>query len=191
MESNGPQASGQKTSAGPFPVSNATMPYWRSQLHWIDEYRSTEALPTECDIAIIGAGMSGMAAAYHLFSKTGPQKPSMVMLEARQVCSGATARNGGHAKAKVKTRLNLAKEFGMDFTNEFSTMIHRLIYALKDVVETEQLECEFELRRTFDVFFDQAEAAAVEKQWLEHLQAGEAWTKEIDFIPGSRVEQVR
>lgn len=49
-----------------FPVPNATVPYWRSELHEIDEYRSTKHLPAECDIAIIGAGLSGVSMAYHL-----------------------------------------------------------------------------------------------------------------------------
>lgn len=76
------------------PVPNATTPYWRTQLHWIDEHRSTEELPVECDVVIIGAGMSGVATAYHLCDQAGSTKPSIVMLEARQVCSGATGRNG-------------------------------------------------------------------------------------------------
>lgn len=73
------------------PVPNATTPYWRTELHSIDEYRSTDDLPSNCDIAIIGAGLAGVATAYHL-SKSGSH--SIVLLEARQVCSGATGRNG-------------------------------------------------------------------------------------------------
>ena len=79
------------------PVDNATVPYWRSQLHPIDEHRSTKELPSECDVAIIGAGLSGVATAYHLLNnKESDSSPSVVLLEARQVCSGATARNGVH-----------------------------------------------------------------------------------------------
>lgn len=77
------------------PVANSTVPYWRSELHPIDEYRSTERLPQVCDIAIIGAGFAGVATAYHLDKLyEGKERPSIVMLEARQVCSGATGRNG-------------------------------------------------------------------------------------------------
>jgi hypothetical protein len=77
------------------PVKNATVPYWRSELHEIDEHRSTKDLPTKCDIAIIGAGLAGVSTAYHLIKQyEGKEKPSTVLLEARQVCSGATGRNG-------------------------------------------------------------------------------------------------
>lgn len=77
------------------PVKNATETFWRRQPHTLDEHRSTDALPVECDIAIIGTGMSGVATAYYL-SLSGAEsvQPSIVLLEARQVCSGATGRNG-------------------------------------------------------------------------------------------------
>ena len=82
--------------AGCFPVKDSTTPYWRSQLHSLDQYRSTEDLPTNCDVAIIGSGMAGVSVAYHLTKdlKEGEAFPSIVLLEARQVCSGATGRNG-------------------------------------------------------------------------------------------------
>lgn len=77
------------------PVDNTTTPYWRTQLHPLDEHRSTEELPSECDIAIIGAGMSGVSTAYHLAIAMGSEKlRSIILLEARQLCSGATGRNG-------------------------------------------------------------------------------------------------
>ena len=84
------------TKDGCFPVEDSTTPYWRSQLHPIDQYRSTEELPTECDVAIIGSGMAGVSVAYHLTkgSTEGEAASSIVLLEARQVCSGATGRNG-------------------------------------------------------------------------------------------------
>jgi hypothetical protein len=53
-----------------YPVVNATLPYWRSELHEINSYRSSEILPEECDIVIIGAGISGVSTAYHRLSDT-------------------------------------------------------------------------------------------------------------------------
>ena len=79
------------------PVADATVPYRRSgELHWVDSYRSSATLPEECDIAIIGAGFSGVSTAYHLsqlYEERG-EKPNIVLVEAREVCSGATGRNG-------------------------------------------------------------------------------------------------
>nr|POF04448.1 gamma-glutamylputrescine oxidoreductase [Quercus suber] len=175
---------------GPFPVPHATVPYWRSQLHPIDEYRSAADLPAECDIAIIGAGMSGVAAAYHIAQKCGSSKPSIVMLEARQVCSGATGRNGGHVKIKSTTQQEFVRRLGLPTANQVSTMVHHIIYDMKSVVEKEGLDCEFELRRTFDAFLDPSDADLAERQWSRSIKAEEAWTREFDFVPRSRAEQV-
>ena len=78
-----------------FPVANSTLPYWRSELHEIDSHRSTEQLPPESDVLIVGAGISGVSTAYYLLDNN-PSPPSVVLLEAREVCSGATGRNGDY-----------------------------------------------------------------------------------------------
>ncbi len=83
-------------SGKPFPVENSTTSFWRSgQLHHIDDYRSP-TFPSQADIIIVGAGYAGASLAHHLLAKTAglERKPSIVILEARQACSGATGRNG-------------------------------------------------------------------------------------------------
>ena len=86
------------TPTPPFPVSNSTQPFWRSKPHELDNHRSIEKLPNACDILIIGAGYSGISAAYHL-TKDSPPEQSIVLLEAREACSGATGRNGMYSIA--------------------------------------------------------------------------------------------
>lgn len=81
----------------PFPVDGGMTSYWRSQPDVLDNHRSTETLPETSDIVIIGAGYTGAATAYHCLDQSqsiGKEKPSIVILEARQACSGATGRNG-------------------------------------------------------------------------------------------------
>lgn len=78
---------------GPIPVPNATESFWRTQPHPLDNCRSTPDLPSDADIVIIGAGFAGAALAYYIF-KDNPTPPSVLILEARQACSGATGRNG-------------------------------------------------------------------------------------------------
>ena len=59
--------------------------------------RTTETLPETAEVTIIGSGITGAAAAY--FILTGPNPPkSVIMLEARELCHGATGRNGGHCR---------------------------------------------------------------------------------------------
>ena len=76
-----------------YPNPDSTLPFWRTEPHELDNHRSSDKLPTECDVVIIGAGYAGIATAYHLYDDN-PSPPSIVLLEARQACSGATARNG-------------------------------------------------------------------------------------------------
>ena len=82
-----------ETATKPFPVENPTLSFWRTEPHGLENYRSTSNLPEACDVLIIGAGFSGASTAYHLLDNN-PSPPSMVILEARSVCSGATGRNG-------------------------------------------------------------------------------------------------
>jgi hypothetical protein len=82
---------------GPFPTAHSMPSYWRSNSNPIDSHRSSETLPSEADIVIVGAGYSGAAIAHHLIEgseRQGRPLPSIVILEAREACSGATGRNG-------------------------------------------------------------------------------------------------
>lgn len=89
-------AATQGFGLGPgLPVKESTLPFWRTQLHELDSHRSTDNLPPECDLVVVGAGYSGASTLYHLLeSSDAPQASSIVMLEAREACSGATGRNG-------------------------------------------------------------------------------------------------
>jgi hypothetical protein len=83
--------------SGTFPCKDSTLPFWRTELHELDDHCSTEELPNSCDILIISGGYAGITAAYHLLcgdESINSQRPSVVLAEARQACSGATARNG-------------------------------------------------------------------------------------------------
>ncbi|KAK8087830.1 hypothetical protein PG997_002791 [Apiospora hydei] len=179
------------------PVANPTLSYWRSEPHRLDSHRSTVQLPETCDVAIIGAGLSGVSVAYSLSSPaaqdpndTGAPPPSIALLEARQVCSGATGRNGGHVKLKTASVLSIIEEHGLEAAEQFAALVRAQIDALKGVVETEQLDCEFELRRSYDVFLHADEAREMEAKWRECLQRGDKWTREHDFVGEKFAERV-
>ncbi|KAG9659312.1 FAD dependent oxidoreductase, partial [Aureobasidium melanogenum] len=177
-----------------FPVPNSTLSYWRSDPHPIDSYCSSEKLPSECDIAIIGSGMTGVSTAYHLSrlhtADESGKKPSIVVLDARQVCSGATGRNGGHSKVQAFTMGKMIKNFGVDAANEFAAFVSAQKYLMKDAVDREELTCEFEMRRSYDVFVDQEEARAAEELYRTATKEGHAWVRDFDFVESWVVEQV-
>ena len=86
------------TVVTPPPALNDQWPpsFWLpSQVTKLTHYQSSSVLPRETvDVVVIGSGFSGASFVYHY--TTGENSSKVVMLEARAVCSGATARNGGH-----------------------------------------------------------------------------------------------
>ena len=80
------------------PRSNPTVSSWQIPPSPLQNHRSTESLPTGLvDVVIIGSGLSGTSVAWHLLRGETLSKTtylSTLMLEAREVCSGATGRNG-------------------------------------------------------------------------------------------------
>ena len=78
----------------PFPPPKGMPSFWRSRPGHLDDHRTTNVLPTECDILIIGAGYSGASLLTHFLSQDESVKKTFLVLEARQLCSGATGRNG-------------------------------------------------------------------------------------------------
>ncbi|WVQ80116.1 hypothetical protein IAT38_002217 [Cryptococcus sp. DSM 104549] len=82
------------------PIINATKSFWIEGADSpLSNHRSTPDLPAEVDVVIVGSGYAGSSMAYwlHKFSEEG-KTPSMLMLEARDVCGGATGRNGGQLR---------------------------------------------------------------------------------------------
>ncbi|TDZ34528.1 putative oxidoreductase OrdL [Colletotrichum spinosum] len=138
----------------PLPVPNSTTSFWRSDPHPLDNHRSTPELPSEVDVAVIGAGYAGVSTVYHMLDicKTrGTPPPRVVILEARQACSGATGRNGGHLKPDPYNRpSSLAVTHGVEIAAECATFEADNLTAVKKVVEDEGIDCELVLTRAVD-----------------------------------------
>ena len=136
------------------PHSTPTKSYWQDPPSDIADLRTTSTLPVHADYVVIGSGISGASIAYNLLLRR--PEASVVLLEARQACSGATGRNGGHTKAASYRSF-------LDHERELSTAeavkIARLEYACvrethafirKDGIECASTECE-----TVDVVYSQ------------------------------------
>ncbi|KAF2803428.1 FAD dependent oxidoreductase superfamily [Mytilinidion resinicola] len=163
------------------PVPNPTKAYWLSEPHELARFRSTPDLPATCDVAIIGSGMAGITTAYHLLHSN-KQPPNVVILEARELCSGATGRNGGHCKVKVPTFAGFTPGPGSSTVDDMAVYVHGIINGLKQIVEEEELDCEFELRRSFDIQLDDDESKRLKRIYDESAKAGSTWTRTVDYI---------
>ncbi|KAJ7694587.1 FAD dependent oxidoreductase [Mycena rosella] len=93
------------------PVPNPTRSFWIDTPHAnpLAAEGSEGPFTDDADVCIIGSGITGVSAAYHLATAvergdipTTADKPLRVLiLEARDFCSGATGRNGGHLTPAV------------------------------------------------------------------------------------------
>ncbi|KAF2631099.1 FAD dependent oxidoreductase [Macroventuria anomochaeta] len=136
------------------PVADPVPSYWHdpeSSLTNINHGQDDSHEPY--DYVIIGSGISGTMIAYNLLKKN--PKYRIMMLEAREICSGATGRNGGHTKAaSYRSYLQHAEELG----KEEALKIARLEY--DNIVETHRLaeelgiDCENKLCKTVDIIYD-------------------------------------
>ncbi|QRD86469.1 FAD dependent oxidoreductase-domain-containing protein [Aspergillus flavus] len=168
-----------------FPVNNGMTSFWRTEPHFLDSHRSTEVLPDTSDIVIVGAGYAGVTTAYHcmrLSQSSSADKPSIVILEARQACSGATGRNGGHLKPDVYYQINAAEEVA---AFELAHMA-----AVKSCVEEEKIDCDLDFDKVIDVQLDDNHCAKLKAGYESLLSRGALTVTEADFTPNETAESV-
>ncbi|KAG6916230.1 hypothetical protein DXG01_007813 [Tephrocybe rancida] len=89
--------------ASALPVPNSTHSFWINTpgANPLAREGSEDDLISDADICIIGSGITGVSAAYHLAKSLKHSASKVVILEARDFCSGATGRNGGHLTAEI------------------------------------------------------------------------------------------
>ncbi|GFF55382.1 putative FAD dependent oxidoreductase [Aspergillus lentulus] len=138
------------------PSANPTSSFWLRNPHpEVARAQSTE-LPSEAEVVIIGSGVTGTSIARTLLKSRKPGKetkprPAVVILEARDVCSGATGRNGGHI-------LETAEEFAaLEAAHGFE--------AAKKIVKFRMAHLQ-EIRKTADEYGLTEEAQVRKVQFL-------------------------
>ena len=82
-------------SGFPIQVPTNSEPYWLGFEHPLKNYRSSKQLPSESDIVIIGAGLTGASAAYHLREAVAQGRRVMVLERGFPACE-ASGRNAGN-----------------------------------------------------------------------------------------------
>lgn len=99
------------------PVPNSTRSFWlhpSSEVNPLAKEGSQGSLSGDADICIIGSGITGISAAYH-FAKAvansdNAKSLKVVVLEARDFCSGATGENHVSVFEHCHDDCDLAKE---------------------------------------------------------------------------------
>ena len=91
----------------PTPESSAS--FWHSEpSDFLLGHRTSGTLPEEADVVIVGSGITGASAARFLAEDERAKGLSVVMLEAREACWGATGRVRQSIQPSTKTPVGLA-----------------------------------------------------------------------------------
>ncbi|OAA78595.1 FAD dependent oxidoreductase [Akanthomyces lecanii RCEF 1005] len=142
------------------PVANATDSYWMDSPPFPEVNLNPHSLPDLADYVIIGTGITGLAATKTVLEISQDQRTEMplrvVALDARDVCSGATARNGGHIKsAPYKDFAFLKEQLGS--VDEARSVLKFMLSHVEYLKEVGQQVPEGEVRdvETVDMFLEQ------------------------------------
>ncbi|KAL3465853.1 FAD dependent oxidoreductase-domain-containing protein [Aspergillus heterothallicus] len=176
------------------PVENSTQPFWRTELHELDELRTTPELPQESDIVIIGAGYSGVSLAYHIVKQLSVSEqphPAITILEARQVCSGATGRNGGHLRPDLYGNIpKYIERYGVEAGAEVANFEISHIPALKKVIAEEGIDCDLNLTRSMNVYLNEEEGEQAKQIYEALVSCGLEYTSDLHYTPQKYAEKI-
>ncbi|ODN73188.1 hypothetical protein L202_07749 [Cryptococcus amylolentus CBS 6039] len=159
------------------PITNPTKSFWiEGTDSAFRNHRSTPDLPEKADIVIIGSGYAGTSTAYWIqkFAEKG-QVPSIAILEARDVCGGATGRNGGQLRPHIYSRYpTWSSRFGPEGALALIRHEASHLAAFDALFEEEGIAEEvcFKLGETFD-------AAMSDEAWVRLKGAYEAFGKDF------------
>ncbi|KAJ7831730.1 hypothetical protein B0H14DRAFT_3110179 [Mycena olivaceomarginata] len=131
-------------------------------------HRTTDTLPYKTDVTIISSGLSG------LWSGHRDRRPGSVpLLEAREPCDGATARNGGHCRPDCyRDYRDYKADFGQEqalkiIQNEMDTL-----NLVEEIIAKEGIDCDFWRGFTYDIAMDQPAADSLAASYAEFAADG-------------------
>ena len=112
--------------------------YWRTTVQM--PVPPEQPLPESADIAIIGAGFTGLPAALAL-AKRGAK---VIVLESETIGWGASSRNGGMVLTGLKLGVNqLMAKYGRDLTRRMYAASIETIDVVERIVKEENIACDF------------------------------------------------
>ncbi|PWY85786.1 FAD dependent oxidoreductase superfamily [Aspergillus sclerotioniger CBS 115572] len=176
------------------PPAKPITPFWRTELDQLDDVRTTPDLPPQSDIVIIGAGYSGVTLAYYLLKQLadqGDKTTTVTLLEARQICSGATGRNGGHLRPDIYGHIpTYITRYGLDAGVEIADFEYAHIQALKDLLREENIDCDLNITRNMNAYLDDVSAENARKAYEMLLARGVELAKDLHYTSQRDAEGV-
>lgn len=129
--------------------------------HWWEQIGLPAARPTlneslEVDVAIVGAGFTGLWTAYYL--KQADPSLRIAILEQRHVGYGASGRNGGWLTNTITGgREQYLKSHGRQAATDFQLTMNRTVAEVIRVCQSEQIEADILPGGEFEVAYNAAQ----------------------------------
>ncbi|RCI15848.1 hypothetical protein L249_1705 [Ophiocordyceps polyrhachis-furcata BCC 54312] len=165
----------RRASAAPgLPSPESTEPYWLRDPPFPELTTLRDPLPATADVVIIGSGIAAAATA-HAALELEPDL-RVVVVEARQLCSGATGRNGGHVKVVPHEELaRLARRYGHQTARR---LVRFQLMHLPALLRLGGRYPEAEVREveTTDFFLDVEDLETAKR----HVEAMRPWLPDVD-----------
>lgn len=139
-------------------VKDATHSFWLEDPHPSIAQVASSSLPDVADIVIIGSGITAASVARTIFRANGSVTPKVVLLEARDICTGATGRNGGHInEAVLHSYTEHAERFGVDAAMKIARFRLGHLPLMLQAAREDGLETDAQMRSVMaiSVFFDE------------------------------------
>src|SRR6266851_1689760 len=150
---------------------------------WLDEVAADPHPPlsgdTTADVAIVGAGIAGVATAYHV-ARTGAK---VVVLEARTVAEAASGRNAGFLLAGVAENFVAAtRRYGVERALRIWRFTRHNQDLVREIVARERIECDL-------AWNGSAQIAGDDEEWREVRESADLLGREsvrVRIVPDER-----
>ncbi|SHF33883.1 Glycine/D-amino acid oxidase [Microbulbifer donghaiensis] len=116
--------------------------YWFDKLNEVVTPRAPLTRNLEVDVAIAGAGFTGLWTAYYL-KKLAPEL-SIAILEAETAGFGASGRNGGWLMSALEGSGAMLRELAAPQADTVRAQILGIIPEVERVLKTENIDCDFQ-----------------------------------------------
>jgi len=143
---------------------------------WHDTIDDIEPRPslgadTEVDVAIVGAGYTGLWTAYHLVAADPTIR--VAIIEKEVAGFGASGRNGGWCSALFPASLKrMAAERGRDAAVRMQHRLHETVAEIGQIADAEGIECHFDQGGYLSVARNPAQLERIREEAADHRAWG-------------------
>ena len=177
-------------------------PFWFRGSQSLANYQSRTALPAACDVLVIGAGLTGASAAYHLAQVSG-DRANVVVMDQGDPAGEASGRNGGNFELIPENSIGvyegLARERLAFLRRRYAGLPIEVVQAeserqaslvlglslrnrdlLKQIILRERIECDFAPRGWLHLASSEEEEQGICEEVMlaaQHGQRIELWSR--------------